>query len=144
MKSRNLFCAALLIVIAGCASAPRAATQTQPKADQKASACHGQHCTITVTVSSGCVVKVDPYFIVMTGPGPVTMTWKTSGGVTFASNAIRWKTPGAGQVFQPGSGGPQTVTVVNNRSQKGIFHYGVTVLDGGTACPELDPTGIND
>lgn len=144
MKSGNLLCAAMLLALAGCAATPRAGMQTQPKATQKAAACHGQHCEINVTVTN-CVVRVDPYFIVMTGPGPVTMTWKiVDSTATFPADAIRWKTQGAGQVFKPGHGGPRVVTVVNNLSRLGVFHYGVTVVEGANVCPELDPTGIND
>lgn len=147
MKSRTLFCAALLFALAGCGAMEPRAAQTQPPSSQNASTCRGQSCEITVNVS-GCVVSVDPYFVIMTGrPGPVTMTWKIKGNAnaTLPPGAIRWKDAGASQVFQPGpGGGPQTAVAINNMSRKGVFNYGVTVMNGPTKCEELDPTGIND
>jgi hypothetical protein len=146
MKSRTLFFAASLLALAGCAGMEPRAAQTQPPASQNASTCRGQNCEIIVNVN-GCVVSVDPYFIIVTArPGPVTMTWKIRGNknATFPSGAIRWKDPGASQVFQPGQGGPQSVVAINNMSRKGVFNYGVTVMNGATRCDELDPTVIND
>jgi hypothetical protein len=145
MKSRDLFFAALLLALAGCAGIEPRGGQTQPPASQNASTCRGQHCEITVNVD-GCVVSVDPYVLIMNSrSGPVTMTWRISGNAnaTFPPGAIRWKDAGAFQVFQPGPGGPRTAVAINNMSQMRVFHYGVTVMNGPTRCDELDPTGIN-
>lgn len=145
MNSRDLFFAALLVALAGCAGVEPRGGQTQPPASQNASTCRGQQCEITVNVE-GCVVRVDPYVLIMTNrSGPVTMRWKIMGNphATFASGAIRWKDAGALGVFQPGPGGPRTVVAINNMSRDGVFHYGVTVMNGPTKCDELDPTGIN-
>lgn len=145
MKSTDLFFAALLLALAGCAGVQPRGGQTQPPASQNASTCRGQHCEIIVNVD-GCVVSVDPYVLIMTSlSGPVTMTWKIKGNAnaTFPADAIRWKDAGALEVFKPGLGGHRTAVAINNMSQMRAFHYGVTVMNGPTRCDELDPTGIN-
>lgn len=151
MKSTTIVSVAALLALAGCVgtggkpgptsqSAP--AGQTQPKEKQTAKACHGQRCVVTVTVSN-CVVNVDPYFLVMTNRSPITVVWEISGNGSFAPNPIRWKELGAARVFSPAKATEKSVEAANSGTQ-GIYHYGVTVRDGGRTCPELDPTGVND
>lgn len=149
MKSRALLSTIVLLMLSACAATGnwlvgnQAPGQEQPKDRQFARACHDKRCIIKVKVTN-CVVEVDPYFIVMTHRDPVTMEWQISGGGTFAPDAIRWKEKAAARVFSGSKGDGKSVAVMNNRTAYGIFHYGVTVKDGGKTCPELDPTGIND
>lgn len=154
MNKQILMPAALVFALAGCAgipswvpdsrTAPKLAGQTQPRETRDAAACHGTRCRIIVTVRD-CVVTVKPYFIVMTHPGPVTMEWQIVDDATFVDGGIRWKEGAADAVFARSKDASERQAVfTNNRTALGVFHYGVTVRQGGRTCPELDPTGIND
>lgn len=153
MKTRLLMAAAAAsltlhaaAVSAGGAPDPRPkvkrAMQEQPTDKRSASLCSVQECVITVSVDK-CVVTADPYYIVMTGKAPVKMVWRIKGNGAFVPEAIRWKEAAGRAVFRRATTNDKEVVFENGR-RNGIYHYGITVREGDTVCPELDPTGIND
>jgi hypothetical protein len=149
MRKKALLPMVLLLATAGCAcirgvEPPVVRGQHQPAETRRAHFCRDRECVVTVEVDKDCVVKVDPYYLVMAGKGEMKIVWTIRGG-TFARDPIRWKQAAAAEVFtfSRERSSPAQVAFTNNR-KIGVFNYGVTVMRGDKTCAELDPTGIND
>lgn len=153
-----LLATVLLSACAACAPAPpmhtmggksvgRHGIQIQQVNTRKADYCDKTKCEVEITVDANCGVTAAPYALVMGGDvrRHVEITWKiTSGNAQFASmDPIVFKEAQAKKVFTPKHAGAGEV-VFDNTGAFGIYHYGVTVTQGGRTCPTLDPTGVND
>lgn len=155
MRNKALLPIALLLAATGCAHTryaecpkcpkqeiPEVTGQRQPAQERKALFCPEHECKVLVRVEENCRVRAEPYYLVMAGKGETTIVWQIKEG-EFAPNPIRWKQAWAERVFTPEKSSPTEVRFKNNRTI-GVFNYGIAVMQGGKACAELDPTGIND
>ena len=123
--------------------------QKQPPAKRSASYCHGANCTITISVDANCQVEATPYVFVMDRSfGALTAEWTLSAGpgvnAKFAAGGgIAFKGAAGQQVFTAQAGNDKKITFANSGTP-GYYPYNVKVEVNGTACPTLDPTGVND
>ncbi len=119
--------------------------QVQRLNTRKADYCGASRCTVVVSVDSSCAVTVEPYALVLGGDArhEVEVTWKIDGDAQFAKDGIVFKESEGRNVFTLKQAGRDKF-VFHDSGDNGIYHYGVKVVQGGHACPALDPTGIND
>lgn len=152
MTNKPLLLAAMLLAACAAMTNPGGSpggkghpSQLQDPSLRRAGYCHLRNCEVTVTVDASCHVTVEPYALVMGGSAPpITVVWKLNGNASFpASGGIWFKDAAGRRVFVQRAAGPRSY-VFQNSGEKGVYHYGVQVEQGGKPCPILDPIGVND
>src|SRR4051812_16949949 len=147
MRNQSLLAAmAASLAVAGCAALPTGGKiQHQRVGTDSSSVCTTQSCKVEVVVTDDCKAEARPYFLIMVGKAPVTVTWEVSRNATFVHEGVFFKEAEARRVFEPDSRLAEKTRVgVRNAKQDGLYHYGVRVAVGGRECPVLDPVVIND
>ena len=139
-----------LAAVAGCATAateaPRGHIQRQRLESYTAAVCTSSKCAVEVVAAEDCKVEVRPYYLIVVGKQPATLTWTLSGkGARFVGDGVFYKEPDARKFFErDGAASNAAVTTYTNRKTNGLYHYGVKVAVGDRECPVLDPGTVND
>ncbi len=133
-KNLALLCA-LALLAAGCAA--------MMAGGGKAAPCNSHVCKVQVAVDGACRITVDPEDLPVAADNKnAVIQWDIRGG-RFVANGIAFKQD-TGNEFHSPSHSPNRITIVDRHEKTGVvYHYGVTVLQGGRACPTLDPTIMN-
>jgi hypothetical protein len=149
MRNHSLFAAAAAsFAVAGCAALPPGGKdhiQYQRIGQDSSSVCTSQNCKVEVVVTADCKAQARPYYLIMTGKAPVTVTWEVSKNASFVKEGVFFKEAEARKVFEHDArrSGEKQVTFRNGK-QDGLYHYGVRVSVGDKVCPVLDPGVVND
>lgn len=110
--------------------------------------CTKQKCVVSVSVGgnscgAGISVTPDPLIVSTADGGPVTITWKVTGGWVFDSKGIL-VVPSGGDIkvgnFDPAK--KDTFTAVNAAKTKASYKYDINLVKGDAKC-NLDPTIVN-
>jgi hypothetical protein len=143
-----LAAACALVALSGCASAttsPGRDIQHQRITRDSAAVCTAQKCKVDIVVADDCTVEARPYYLIMVGKAPVTVTWTTSKNATFVREGIFFKEAEGRKSFARDARlSGKTEIVYENDKRDGIYHYGVRAAVGDRECPVLDPGTIND
>lgn len=148
MKTHSLLAAtAATVALCSCAAPSGIGKdiQHQVVTPESSSVCIRQQCKVEVRVTDDCRVAAYPYYLIMVGKAPVTVTWEISSNATFAGDGVFFKDAAGKKVFRRAERPEAEKQVVfTNDMSHGIFHYGIRVAVKGRECPVLDPTGVND
>ena len=148
MRKHSLLAfAAASITLSGCAAVTTGGKdiQYQRVTRDSSSVCTAQECRVEVVVGDDCKAEARPYYLIMIGKAPVTVTWEVSKNATFVREGVFFKEAEGRKVFEhePRLSGKTRVTFRNGK-QDGLYHYGVRVAVGDKECPVLDPSTVND
>lgn len=110
--------------------------------------CTKLKCVVSVAVGgnscgAGISVSPDPIIVNTADGGPITITWKVTGGWDFDKNGIVVVLPG--NDIKVGNYDPakkDTFTAVNGAKTKASYKYDINLVKGDARC-NLDPTIVN-